>query len=513
MKGRKRILYVLLAVSVLVPVTVTAFFPAMYVSAGSSAVVTGADTLGNAAVWNNPEDDVTVEDGTLRFPENSTEYTRFIYKSATKGDSYFADLVTMEYTVKFTRLPEGEAFIMAFGIPSIESVSGEPGSVEVAFSNDGEIRAGVTAYDSDGNAVTVAEPKRCGITLNKAAAIKAEISTDKKITVFVGGQKILEEKLPADGEGRVGFFQTGSCAAELTDLKVTTYQYDRPENMNITENFENGALDVSGLTSSMVNLSYYYPCGLSIQEYNGSNVFLFKNTGLAYIGTKYQYSNFEMTFDVPWLQVKAVLNEEGEIISPANTNFGVSFGGEKSEWENYGYKTATDMLVFQGGSTICSFNYPTELNGQAKEHPFTTADKPFSVKVRVVDGVVTASVKWVEDTAWEQVLSYGLDEGTPTGYIHLWATGPGNMAIDNLTITNLDENPRLLESKYESGLVTKPEDAEYEEFERIYAPEAEEKSVFWYWVIPMAAAAGGIALGITYAATHHKGKETKGNEE
>ena len=131
MKRGKRIASVLLAAALL---SVSALAP-MEIKAGSSEILLDGETLSTSA-WTNPEKDVVVEEQKLVFPEESTDYTRFIAKSPVKMEELSSILVSMSATVKFNKLPQGKSFILAFGLSSIESIAGEACNIEVAFTND-----------------------------------------------------------------------------------------------------------------------------------------------------------------------------------------------------------------------------------------------------------------------------------------------------------------------------------------------------------------------------------------
>lgn len=166
MKQGKRVVYALLAVLLLTLSTLST----SDVEAGISTTSLGASTLGTSE-WNNPEGDVKVENDVLIFQEDSTEYTRFIAKTAAKQDKDFSELLNASGIFNFKKMPADKTFSFAFGLPGIESLSGEAGSVEVVFSNQGGIKIGIVAYDEDGNKITVSEAKPCGMTINKAAIL------------------------------------------------------------------------------------------------------------------------------------------------------------------------------------------------------------------------------------------------------------------------------------------------------------------------------------------------------
>lgn len=509
MKRGKRVGYALLGILLLALSAV----PLSEVEAGVSTTSLGASTL-ETSEWNNPEGDVLVEDEVLIFPEESTEYTRFIAKTAAKQDGDFSELLHASATINFKNVPAGKSFSFAFGLPGIESLSGEAGSVEVVFSNQGGLKLGIVAYDEDGNAVTVSEAKSCGMTLNKPATVAISISSDSVITIQINGKQVASGKLPVSGEGRIGFLQTGECAVTISELEIFHYKYERPENTNISEDFEHGAMDTSKLTARTIADMGIFPAGQAVEEYNGNQVLMFRNTQNAYVGTLHKYSNFELSFDVPYIQTQTKFSEDGILEAGATDKIIVAFGLEEADFTAWsGWKKAGESISC-GKYFLQSNNYESESAAWKGHNPYQDGGRAFSIKIKVVDGVVTAGIKWLEETTYEELLHYTLPSGMPTGYISIWAEGPANFAMDNLKITNLDVNPALIELEYKNGKIEKPEDVVYTPMERVYAPEKKEnKGGFSMWYcLPIGVAAIGIATLTIVALNGRKNKKMKGGE-
>ena len=502
MRRGKRIASVLLAAALL---TVSALTP-METKAGNSELVLDGETL-ETSDWNNPEGDVVIEEQKLVFPEESTDYTRFIAKSPIKAEEKSTTLVTLSATMNIKKMPQGKSFILGFGLTSIESLPGEAGNIEVAFTNNGGIKVGITVYDDEGNAEALVAAKSCGVSLNKDAKVNVQITTDSKIAVSVNNTAVCSATLPVSGEGRVGFLQTGECSAVLSDIELIHYEYDRPENTNVSEDFEKGAMDTSKLTAKMLWAAANSPMGQVVEDYNGNQVLMHKNVGASYIGTLYQYSNFEMTFDVPYYKLTKEYDTEGTLLSAGFDKFIVSLGSERADWDGLKWDMSAEAVVFEKGTVYSNSNKDT-YSVQLTKNPWAEEVHPFSVKVAMVDSVLTIGMKWLEEESFETVLTYKLRGGTPTGYIQIWSLSGANFAIDNLTITNLDDEPNVIETEYKSGKLVVPEGNAPEALERVYA-EVEEKGTSWYLLIPAAAIVGGAALLITALATRGKKKESE----
>lgn len=509
MKYKKKLALVLSLVTALL----VSVFPFQSVQAGDNSVVLDSSTLEDKKLWSNLSDDVAVKNGKLVFPKESDQYTRFISMREAQFSEGLATLAKAEFTIKFTQLPEGEKFIFAFGLKSMESGIGEVGNIEVTFTNDGGIKASVLSYGEDGNAVTVCEPQACGIALNRNASIKAEVKADKTLTLSVNGKTICSGTLSVNGAGRAGFVQTKSCGAEVSGLKIYLARYERPENANVSEDFENG-FDTSVLTAKAI---YTYSSGLDvrgagIKDYNGSKVFMMENMGWSYIATLYDYSNFEMTFDVPYLLTHTITDDKGNLEYIDTGAFVVCFGNAQTDCLRPNYEDSAETLYWERDSLYSAFNREEH----TVKHKYWQSERGFSIQVKVVDKHLTVGMKWIDEAKFETLMEYDLGTTSSLGKIHFWIPERANMAIDNLIIKNLDENPNLIETEFKSGKVTY-KDYDYKPFERVYkekedATTDKKDSVnVWYWSIPAALVLGGIAIAVTAVLTNKKGGKTNEN--
>ena len=447
-------------------------------------------------VWNNPNGDVIIQDGKLVFPAESTADTRLITKTAVSKSDVISEMLYSSYSLKAVDIPEGKSFIIAIGLRSIESFSGEKGNIELRFSNDGGLQVGLYAYETADKAVTLAQPQQVG------SGITAEwtLTADQHLTVKVNGTVLFDDTLPVTGEGRVGFLQTGGCHVEVSEVKIETFGYDRPENANVSERFDNGTMDTARLGSAMIKDYGYYPCRISVEDYKDNDVMMFRNSGLGYIGTKYPYSNFELTFDVPYLQREEVYAEDFTLLTPKSSWFGISFGDEYMDatWYDYDYKSPY-MVYFTEYSQVVDLKQDHKILAELadSDHAFFAEgeERGFSVRFAVIDARVEIGIKWENEESFTKVCEYGIENGqTPTGYIHIWGSEPNNFAIDNIVITNKDVDPQLVEPDYCAGSVEVPQEHAFEKAEMIYkdTPVAEEPEggFNWYVLIPCA---GGIA--------------------
>jgi len=484
------------------------------VSAGSSDIIIDNTSFAeelDATVWNNPSSELAVKDGKILFPKDSTGETRLITANPIKASEYYEEFLSAEYTMKLKTLPKGEKFIVAFGLSTLESYYGEAGNLELTFENNGGLKVGLIAYDEDGAEKKLADAQSVGASLGQNLNIKVSVTADMKANIRVNHKTIYDKKAPMELEGRVGFLQTGNCEAEISDIRILSHAYETPENVNISEDFEQGTINVNALTSVMLNSCGFYPSAIAVQEYNGSHVLMFSNAGSGYFGTLYQYSNFEMTFDVPYILYKNELREDGTIQKPVNSGLVVAIADEMADYKATGYTTAADAIVFHADHLY---------NLKGTQVPVSFADKDFSdkdknegysIKISVIDTMVTIQMKALKDTKYEEIYSYKIGNATPTGYVHIWSMGQANFAIDNFSIVNKDKEGNTIDVDYQSGKMTGTEDYVYEPAEDVYLESAEESGFHWGMLMVYAAVAGVIVYSICLLVA--KGNKTPKKKE
>ena len=501
-KGRNRLCLLLAGVVLMGSLSV---LPA---SAGSTTIRINKDSYQDgldSTVWHDADGDIEIEQGNIVFPDNSTESTKLITKTDVVKIEQLDTMVSASFDLKFSSLPEGETFAFGMGLSSLEAVTGEEGNIEIDFTNQGGLKAGVSVFETADEATKPAQDQSVG-SIGSTLKVEAVLSSQGKLTVKINGTVLCDTEVSVAGEGSVGFLQSGSCGAAVSNLEIDLYQYDRPQNCDIYEDFEDGDFNSSLLGSKMTRSSSCDNCYLAVEEYNGNQVLMFKNVGKGYIATKYQYSNFEMTFDMPYLQRVEEKDEEGNVVTAMLTFFGVSFGGDVGgSDDNVDFTGASDLLLFSGYD---SQGWNNKRQGvKLTKHLYREADctKTPTFRISVVDGTVTAQIKYSDeaDSAYETMISYTMDS-TPTGYIAIWAPSEiaSSFAIDNISIKNLDRDPNLTEVGKTSSKWTIPADYEYTPTEKVYRYTEEEKDESrWYLPILFVAGACVIAIGATAGVT------------
>lgn len=513
-KWKNKFLVLLLMVTVL-----STSIPVLSVQAGASSKIIGESSYAtelNGAVWNDYDGDVQIKDKKIIFTENSTEGTKLITKAVAEFSEYCNSVVDASVKIRFTELPQGEVFAMALGLSSTRAELGEKGNIEIRFQNDDALTVSIVEINEAGEENTLLSNTACG-KMGTQLSLVVSIKTEGILELKVGGKEFASVKLQSNGEGRFGFIQSGGCAAEVSDLKVTSYHYSRPENCDIEEDFEKEIFNSNYFHSELTAMTdgKYVPSYIAVEEYEDSNVLMFRNVGYGFLSTKLQYSNFEMTFDVPYIQRKDEINEEGKVVTPASDCFTILVGAET--WEKSDSGTSTEMIVFYPDVIWLNFQ---DIRWDTSDFLFRAEEetRAFSVKVSMIDSILSVAMKWEDETTWVELGSTYIEMAD--GYIQIMdpSTGALNFAIDNLKIVNKDADPNVIEVPFESAVLDIPEDWNYEPIGLVYDKNAakEEQSFNWYILIPIAVGVGALsiigALGIK-KVKQKKGKEGEENEK
>ena len=163
--------------------------------------------------------------------------------------------------------------------------------------------------------------------------------------------------------------------------------------------------------------------------------------------------------------------------------------------------TAGFVLSFGSGNKVTGTG-GSEWKLNSKDFLYSNpenASKGYSVKVTMINNVVTIYLKWLNDKEYFEVGHIGKEDGvTPSGFVQLYSGSNTNIILDNLKITNLDAKPNLVEVEYKSNrFLDKLKDFEYTPEKPVYmdAEDTAEKAGFNFYLITLAAVAVGV-LGV-----------------
>lgn len=412
-----------------------------------------AENAINTAAWYITDNSIAMKDEKIVISaDGSTVNTSMIGKMNAKLSDGMLHLIKVSADASITKLPAQQKFILAYGLNSIEAKSGTAGNVELVFTNENGIKLTIIAYTADG-AVTILNKTSCGIGLNSRFNFSSEISEEGLLDVSINGRKICSKLLPVSGEGRFGVLQTGSCGAEFYELDYTTYEYVRPENTNIDVDFEAGEWNANLVTGRMSNAASS-AASMAIKSLDDNQVLWFKEAKIAWFATNQQYSNFELTFDIPYFQKTYERDEDGNITLQASGAVGIGFGEEEQKPTTNA--TGTDYFLFDAVSAksslkdLWSVNYAdiglSNMAGGEKDNI------GYSVKLTVVDKRVVVQVKPLNSKNYTTIADVECADFR-TGYVRIQTNTVGNFAIDNFKLTNLDSKPNLIEVEYKSSVM------------------------------------------------------------
>ena len=117
--------------------------------------------------------------------------------------------------------------------------------------------------------VWYSSPKNIGIGLNDDFTLSVTATTDHNLTISVDGAMVCELTIAEDLQGRIGFLQTGNCSTKITACNANFTQYERPENPNISENFETEIFNDNWFTMNFIS-SVRYPAYVAVEELDGN---------------------------------------------------------------------------------------------------------------------------------------------------------------------------------------------------------------------------------------------------
>ena len=425
-----------------------------------TAVTKDGEVL-NDTDWNITDSNIEKKGDSVVIPSQyATSDTKIISKTVAEASDDVNNISQVEMNLTLTSLPSGQQVALAFGLQSIESEIGEEGNIELTFTNNGGIKAGVVAYTGDTE--TLIESKSCGVALNKSFSVKTAITSTGMLNVSINNASFCQVKLPVTGEGRFGILQTGSCGAVISGLFMKCSFYERPENTDVFEDFEKGEFNSNLFVSSSAD-NGIFPSGVKIEDYNGSKVLRFQNTRLAHFCTLHQYSNFEISFDIPYYSRHYTYDEYGNVTGKPCGNLAIGFGEEVSTPVGYAYTSDVDLIVLRS-DVVYSENqksFRVKIENMNLFDPET--DEGYSVKLTVVDGHYDVAVKSLKANDFKTIAASDFD-AQRSGYVNIWSTGNGNFAVDNVKITNLDKNPNKIDVSYNSSLLKeddyKPDESE-----------------------------------------------------
>ena len=381
-------------------------------------------------------------------------------------------LLEAKFTLKLSSLERNGRFSMAFGLPRTSSTVDELGVIEIAFiDHEGTPFFAVIEHFGEGIEDYLVAPAPLDVlTLGKKTAVHLDCSTDRKISLSIGANSILDAaSFRESGAGFVGFFSNGRNVATLGDLEIYGYSYETPENVEYVEYFDDGHYNANVFYSSSQS-SFLTPSYLGVDtDETGEGVLRFSHTGPAYISTRYNYSNFVTEFEIPWISREAKRDENGNYTDLISNWFGFAWGvgsydESTSETIAYDYWIQFEGIPVDGALHTEDYSSPryvlwekgkaVSIQGMAKNFYSASQaqDRSLFIKIEMIDGVMSMYQRYENELGYGATPTVVYDFGTtPLGGLRIftWAltepssmgvaySGVADFSLDNWSIQNAD---------------------------------------------------------------------------
>ncbi len=389
------------------------------------------------------------------------------------------------------------AFGFAFGVQRLADGAGSKNSAYLWFKANAnedtnvtgdEYVYGLTQYDNSGNAIL---PDLISAT-NIASLENLEVSIDQN---YNGNTNISVNaatySLDAMSIGYCGFgYEDTSYVDALNHVNAYVRKFNVVN--RYAENPENAVVDMD-FSGSEINYDLFYARGSVLSE---DGVLKYeKSTG--HIISMHKYSNFELSFDVPYLKRTPTYGETGNWITSASTGMVIVHGldigdprkmGTPDTYYAYSGTMWTqivgDVSNITGQATQTRYNvgkagngYMAGTNSTANPlyHLWNEAyeGRAFSIRLTMKDGLYTLEVKWEDEVNYTEIvrLNFGY---TQTGYIQIGcgysSKNPegaqytsATQYLDNLRIKNLDLEPNIVDVGFSKQPFQNPGAYEYVE--------------------------------------------------
>ena len=399
------------------------------------------------------DDGVSAEDGVARFSGDGAENARLLYRTAAVADSD-TDVYRIATTVRINALTGG-SFGIGFGFRRSRYRLGDEGTRYFYFREEGgAIKAGLCVWGETGRRSEALIPlvSVSGDELDVELTAKG----DGSVEISVNGGEVYAGSPGGEPGGYFAFCAEGAPVADVCSARVTNDYYDRPENVNVADDFEDGSVN-----ASVWNISNKAPYMKGIAETGGQLRFIENQGGV--VTTKYRYSNFAMRFEIADVKHTVETREDGTLLSPVSSWIGLFCGLSADDYsacvnadyivsnmqgyflsftsgpdkEGYAQKSTTALFGAIGGRK--SYALP------ARYHIWDEARQGDSLEVSLTsqDGLFNLDIRWKGESDWYHVFTEQYK--TATGYISMTFYGStagstvrGNGAFDNVNITNRD---------------------------------------------------------------------------
>ena len=429
--------------------------------------------------------DISHEQGKIVFDAEKTNADSKIVSVVLANDLREMDIDTCisgTITVKVNEALTGE-FYIGFGLERPYSAVNSASAI-CLYDENGTI--GVKVENFKGESIGTVYTAETTYAYSEELVIDFDIFSAGSMYLSVNSTTLLnhDNEKTVYANGYFGFGQSASSSVEIYNAEVRAATYDTPTNTNFTETFDDGFNSAILYSEGGAN-GYFTPESVVCED----GVLKFNNVTITgYVSTKQEYSNFTMTYDIPHIQREAVVDEQGNVITPATNWMGISIGCPAIK-TNSSVAVVQSLFfymmpVYSGGNAI-SYTCVLLNNYSIVKTASVSGEKNFfalengldgdgnertvNMKVQMLDGVLQVFVKYEgePENRYGKVFEYNLGY-TPMGFVQIWGYGDdfnyvqNNMAngkdsycanfwIDNLSIENTDKNAKLVEVNFQSS--------------------------------------------------------------
>lgn len=419
------------------------------------------------------------------------------------SDKFYSDII-LDAVIKSVNLGRNTKFGFVFGLDRFTSGKlGDDNTTFIYFTqNSGETLVSAETYTSTGinelfadkKAVTDAEGNlNLSVTIDYKGKLNVKISGEtlysyeKENEAYAANYCALAVKGESNGLG-----------VTIKSVKLTDTYYDRPENTDIVSTFDNDEYNLNEW-----NLMYTpYLDTYTNTAYVNNGKLYFENCAMdsAFV-TKYQYSDYEIQFDIDDIRREVVGNGSTKSF-PISSFVGVYWGVTDAYHKFGAGVTSTFPLVYiaaevdqktwdrklgddgnvipvsifaMGNGLNASFQLPDKYDFWSIKN----ADKVLQFKLSVTGRKVCVALRYRGETEWLTTDRNGrriemLMDSALTGNVAITTMGNnyyvkdisegascGHFSVDNVLVTNKDDNKNTVTVDFLTNKKEKPKDYDY----------------------------------------------------
>lgn len=463
----------ILALSLAGVVLVTNISNSTGVSAGSSKTYVVSST--SVVDGHINEGDLKTNGGvyakasSIIFDETCDESSSILAKTKINNlsSSGVSELLSGSLSMDIKSMADTGSFSICFGLPSISSAITGKGTVEIRVQNIyGSLQISSYEHYGEGMSETLLAPKSVSaLTFGKEFSISMSALSDRHFSFNINSAALVKNiPLNEEGSGFFGLFSNGKNDVVVTSLSAYGYTYSAPENVDYLEKFDNESYNANMFYSTSSASSVFSPSYLAVKD----GALRFSNTGPAHFTTRYVYSNFDLDFDIPYIQRKATYDADGNITSLISNWFGVAWGVAETDQLAASTTVYNKWIQFEGMPVYNTDHTETYFNPRlvlwnkqsaAKIDsmsdnifdPDYANDEAINMKITIKDGLFDLYYKLAsQDDYGTAKMEYDFGD-TTDGYVRIFTWCPSgvddyglaysavtNFSIDNFHITNTD---------------------------------------------------------------------------